>query len=933
MRLKFKILALLLHLSFISFSQKGTIRGKVRDSQTKEALIGATIRVQGTTQAAATDIEGFFSLSSVDIGTQTLFISYISYKDLKVENVKVVENSVSEIELEMTPDNSTLAEVVITAKRLTDTEISVISEIRAAQMIVNGISAQQIGKSLDRDAAQVAKRIPGVTISGDRFLVIRGLNQRYNNVMLHNVFTPSMETDVKSFSFDIIPSGQIDRLLIYKSPDAELPGEFAGGIVKIFTKNIPDKNGLEFNYNIGLRENTTFKDFQFGQSGSNFWTGFNNDFQNLPRFFPESISSVSNNPELLTQAGRMLRNNWTAQTKMATPDQRFSITGNYTKSIGNFKFGNVTSLNYSDSRTTFLINRADFDATDGAKLSPIYEFVDNQYSRNVKVGILHNWSFKFNNNHSVDFKNLFNQLSNARYVDRGGRHIEQNRGVSDHSFDQIYRGIYTGQLLGNHKFNSGKTVFDWVVGYNNSFRNQPDFRRYRADVVNNRTSLYIPVGSAQAFFLGRFSSDMDETMQSANVSLTQFIKMGKNREAEIKAGFYYEDKKREFNARNLGYVRSSSANFDNNLFLGSIDNLFQPNNINNSNGIRIDEQTNPSDSYKATNKQFAYFAKANVPLSDKLNVITGLRVEDNTQGIQSAFIGGQPVDNKFPVLSVLPSVNLTYNFDEKRLLRLAYGKTLNRPEFRETAPFAFFDFDYNFVYKGNQNLIPATIHNYDLRFEFYPSPSEVISVATFYKQFYNTIETFVEPGAGSGGAKTFTFRNGEKAYSLGTEIEFKKNLGSWIKSNFGNKLSALFNTAIIYSRVNLGAQGVGQSDNRPLQGQSPFIINSGLSYNDQEKDFQLNVMYNVIGRRIFAVGFEFYPDLYEIPRNIIDISFSKGIGKKLTLQGGVNDILNNKNLLMQDANGDGKFKTSEDQINAGFNPGRLYNLGIKYRIF
>lgn len=916
-----------------SFAQSSTVRGNVKDAVNNEDLIGATVTVEGTTLAAFTDINGFFTISKVPEGSYNVIITYISYKTKKIDKVVVKSDNVTEINTFLEPDNQTLAEVKVVAKRLTGTEVSVISEIKAAQMVVNGISSQQIAKSLDRDAAQVAKRIPGVTIVGDRFLIIRGLNQRYNNVLLHNVFTPSMETDVKSFSFDIIPSSQIDRLLIYKSPDPELPGEFAGGVVKIFTKNIPEKNSLEFQYNTTFREGTTSSNFYQPDQGSNYWTGFNNKFQDLPSDFPASINEVINNPARLQEVGRSLKNDWVGNKSIAAPDQRFSITGNYLIDKGELKIGNITSVNYTDSRTNFSIDRADYDATDGNSVSPIYLFKDQQYSRNIRVGIMHNWSARFNENHSLDFKNLFNQMSNSRYVARGGTHIEQNRGVSDHSFDQIYRGIYTGQLIGKHQFNDKKLTLDWVVGYNNSFRDQPDYRRYRSDITNGQTSLYIPVGSAQAFFLGRFNSEMKETSLSSNISLTQKFMFAKEREAEAKIGFFYEDKQRSFDGRNIGYVRANSSNFNNELLTGGIANLFKTENINNQTGIKIDEQTNPSDSYKAANKQLSYYGKVNLPLTKKLNFIGGVRIEDNTQSLNSALIGGNPVSVKSPIVSVLPSVNTTYNFNEKSLVRAAYGQTINRPEFRETAPFAFFDFDLNFVYKGNENLKPATVHNFDARYEYYPTPSEIISFAVFYKKFLNSIETFVEPGAGSGGAKTFTYKNGESAYSTGIEVELRKSFSGLTTSKFVDKLSLLFNTALIHSRVTLGKVGIGQSDDRPLQGQSPYIINIGANYNNVEKDLQVNALYNVIGRRIFAVGFDFYPDLYELPRNVLDLTFSKGLGKRFVVKGGINDILNNKNVLIQDGNLDGKFNLDTDQPNAVYRPGRQYSLGLTYKLF
>lgn len=243
--------------------------------------------------------------------------------------------------------------------------------------------------------------------------------------MLHNAFTPSMETDVKSFSFDIIPSSQIDRLLVFKSPAAELPGEFAGGVVKIFTKNIPDQTSITFDYSTSFRQGTTFGDFDQPEQGKNYWTGFNNGYQSIPSSFPNKNLNFAT-PAELELAGRALRNNWTAQRTSAIPDQRYSLTGNFKLQAGNVRIGNVTALTYSDSRTAFEITRKDFNESNNNVQSVIYNYNDAQYNRNIRVGILHNWSVRFNENHSIDFKNLYNQLSNSSTVNRTGRNLESN---------------------------------------------------------------------------------------------------------------------------------------------------------------------------------------------------------------------------------------------------------------------------------------------------------------------------------------------------------------------------------------------------------------------------------------------------------------------------------------------------------------------------
>ena len=929
---KVKTLPLLSLLFFTSlaFAQTGTIRGTIKDSKNNEDLIGATVLIEGTTLGAATDVNGFFSIAKVPTGKVKLLLTYVAYKKKEIADVTVEADKITEVNTVMDDEAKLLQEVRIVGARQTNTEVSVISEIKASQNIVSGISSQQIARSLDRDAAQVVKRVPGITIVGDRFINIRGLNARYNNVMLHNAFTPSMETDVKSFSFDVIPSGQIDRLLIYKTPSADLPGEFAGGIVKIFTKNIPDQNSITLDYSLGVRQGTTFQNFSESKQGTGYWTSFNNGYLDLPRDFPKDIRSIENNPALLELTGRSLRNEWIPVKSSAMPDQRVSLTGNFKMSLGRIKIGNVTAVNFSESRLFNAVERNDYNIGAGNQIETLFEYDDKYNTRNNRVGALHNWSFRLNENHTIDFKNLFNQISTGRYVNRTGQDVAQNFRPNSNSFDQVYRGIYTGQLTGKHKLNGDKSVVDWVAGYNYSYRDQPDYKRYRADVLDpatGRSEIYIPIGQAQSFFLGRFSSEMRENGYTASANLTQ--KLGKGeKEIEIKVGGFYESKDRSFKARNIGYVRSS--NFSPTLLAADVNTLFQ--NIRNDGGIKIGEQTNPNDSYTASNEQIAGYGLVNVPLNSKFNAIAGVRVEYNRQKMNSTFLGGAAARVDNPITSLLPSANLTYNFSEKMLLRAAYGMTVNRPEFRELAPFSFFDFDFNVVYEGNPQLKIAKVHNMDLRWELYPTPNEIISVAGFYKYFDSPIESTVDLGSTGVGSKTFVANNAKSAFSTGIEIEIKKGLANLGASKLLQNTSLLFNTALIYSRVDLGDKGLGQSNNRPLQGQSPYIVNVGINYSEPKKDLQINLLYNVIGRRIIAVGFEAYPDLYEMPRNVLDLTFSKGIKERWTIKGGVQDILNQPFRILQDANKDNKFDNSTDLTVQRYNLGQLFSLGFAYRI-
>ena len=930
--------AVVIFLSAISFSfaQNGTIRGTIKDTKTKEDLVGATVFIEALNRGVAADINGFFSISNVPAGKYKLKVSFVGYKIKFIDDVQVLAQQVTEINTFVDEEGATLKEVKVVGQKLTNTEVSVISEIKAAQQIVSGISAAQISKTLDRNAAEVVKRVPGVTIFGDRFINIRGLNERYNTVMLNNVFTPSMESDARSFSFDILPSNQIDRILVYKSPAAELPGEFAGGVVKIFTKSIPDQNSFTVDYGTSYRDGTTGKDFYAPQAGAIAWTGFNDGFSDLPKYFPSTadLKNISaTNPQRLQQVGQSMKNSWTPVQSSAMPDQRLALTSAYKFDLGDMTLGNVTAVNYSNTRTRFTKSQNDFTfskiATTGEPDVNSF-FIDEQYSNAVRVGVLHNWALKINSNHTIEFKNLYNQLSNSQFIDRRG--FENGADWEIRSFNQNYRGIYTGQLVGKHKFNNDKTNLDWVVGYNKSFNELPDYKRFRYDAGGQ---LYVPQGAVQAFNLGRTNIILDEKAITSSVNLIQKLVVKKgttkedNKEVEVKAGVFFEAKDRTFNARNLGFVQANSSLF--NIGTLPIETIFAPQNINTTNGVKIDEQTNNSDAYTASNNLVAFYLSGNYSFTQKLNLIAGVRAESNQQKL-NGFDNrdGKPVNFNRNILNILPSLNLTYNFSEKSLLRLAYGKTLNRPEFREIAPFTFYDFVLNRVVTGNPAINNASIDNYDFRYEWYPTPSEIVSVAAFYKNFTNPIEVVFTSGANP----NVSFDNAKSAYSAGVEVEARKSLAGLSSSSFLNNTNLVFNATFIYSRVSINPNiAFTQSDNRPLQGQSPYIINGGINYNDQKSRLQINLLYNVIGKRIYAVGNNFgtpYPDWYEMPRNILDITFSKGITKNFLVKGGITDILNQKALILQDGNQDTVFDTKKDQTIQAYNPGSVFSLGLVY---
>jgi TonB-dependent receptor len=931
--LKKIILLLLLSFSASSslYAQSGSIKGVVTDKSTGETVVGASVIIEGTFLGTTTDFDGTFILKNVPIGNVNLQVSFISYEPVIVEKLKIETGKELLVNVVLEEVGVSLEEVQITARRVTHTEMSLLSTIRASNIVVSGISSQQISRSQDSDAAAVVKRVPGVTIVDNRFIMIRGLSERYNPTLLHSIPAPSMETDVRSFSFDIIPSNLLDRIIIYKSPSPELPGDMAGGTIRVFTKSIVDENFFSLSYSTSYDETSSFGKFYEQTHGKNHWLGFKDNYNALPSNFPENLRSLGTDQVRIQEAGRVLNNNWVPNEVNAGLNHSLALFGAYRFSFGKVEIGNVTALTYSNSKSIDNILRKEYNSYDELTgSSVIYMFNDDKNSGKIRTGLLHNWALNIGNNHKIEFINLLNQLNQTDYTFRTGPMYEFGYYANNHSFYQKYRGIYSGQLTGKHDFFNNKTTVEWAAGLGRSFMEEPDYRRFRSDVDEDtdEKTIYVPTGAAATYFLGRFYSELKEVTKTGTISAThRFTFPNKpNFVPELILGGYYETKERSFDGRNLGYVKSNSSMFNHNLIYASIDSLFHPENINATTGIKIDEQTNPSDSYSASNLVKAAYVMVRIPISSKINLTGGVRIEDNVYKLNSYSLTNDPINVNNPTLDILPSVNLTYNYTLKSLVRLAAGKSLNRPEFRELAPFGFYDFSYNRVLVGNINLISASINNYEIRWEHYSSLGEIISLGFFYKEFINPIELRFRDGGGTAGIKSFWPVNGG-AYSLGSEVEIRKSLAGLTNSPIIDRFTLLFNGTLIKSEIS-----IEDVEKRPMQGQSPYVFNSGIYYRDAERNLQVNVLHNIIGRRIMVIGTDYIPDTYEMPRHHLDITVTKGIGKNIELKAGISDLLKQPHILMQDANQDGVFDIDNDQIIEMYKPGVVLTFGLSYKL-
>lgn len=922
-KLFFTIL-ILLCASFDSLSA-AVIKGRVCDNQ-NEPLIGATVVISENSLAAMTDENGQFEFAGIKNGKYSLLLSCFTYAN---QMVSVDLNGLLDLELTMLPSSNELAEVSVTAAARRDTEMSMLSAQKHSLVVQTGVSAQQIKLTQDKDASEVIQRIPGISIIDDRFVMVRGLSQRYNNVWLNNGSVPSSESDSRAFSFEIIPSSQLDNLIIVKSPAPEYPADFSGGFILVNTKDIPTKNSFNVSIGANINDQTHFQNFIYSEGSKTDFLGFDNGSRSFNGGINASLNPIAKDGIDLKSNG--FNNNWLTYNKKPILD--FSINADASHrwiSENGETLSMLAAINYSNSYKSYT-NMANalygaYDKTND-KSNYLRNSTDDQYNHDVKLGAMLNLTYVTSTGGSrFEFKNIFNQLGRNRYTHRVGVNAQSD---NEESAEYYYRTrtTYNGQFTGKHFLNENN--IDWSAGYAYTNNSTPDRRRYLINDVMEEGKM----GLSNANDISREFTKLYEHIASFNANYNRTFAL-KRASLNLKSGAFGEYRFRDYRTRNFIYNWNNSNNSlpDGFRYFDIPSQLLVDENYG-ADKLYLIEKVKWSDNYSGRNSLIAGYVGANFAIKD-FQVYGGVRYEYNNMELitHTKDYEKSPRSHFYKTNDIFPSVNSSYSLNDKNKLRLSYGKSINRPEFREVSPSVFYDFDLASNVQGNYNLKSAYINNVDLRYEFYPTESELVSVSLFYKNFKDPIEwTYTVTG---GTDLTYSYTNAKGADNYGIEVDLRKTLDFIGLHGF----SLNFNGALIKSKVNFAA-GSKESD-RPMQGQSPYIINTGLFYSNKPLKLNCAVLYNRIGKRIIGVGRSLgssqensatIPHSYEMPVNSIDLNFSKMFGNHFTVKFAVRNLLSEDVKYEQiDHISIGNSEKEIQQVTRKYNPGRNFNINLTY---
>lgn len=925
----FYTLFLFVTMTLMAQAQNGKITGKITEAASGTEIMTANVLVVELGTGAVSDLDGIFSLD-LKAGTYTLEISYIGFKTIRLDKVEVVADETKTLNISLTEEGIDMGtEVIVEATEIRNTEAALVTIQKKAPVILDGLSSTQLARTGDRTAAAALQRVSGVTVQGGKYVYVRGLGDRYSKTTLNGSEVPGLDPNRNTLQLDLIPSNIINNILVYKTFSPDLYGDFVGGYVDIETKDFPEQFtcniSLNTSYNTisNLNSNTLTQDAQTGD-----WLGMGAKARslattvsqysqaNFPQYQagthvdPNQASALTNVTRAfnndgawdLRRAARPLNYGFSAaignQTKLFRRPLGWNLGLSYNRQFSSYQNGQYGiyelsgQYNQANSLITQLALRDDFSSDEilwGALLGASYKLSDHD---KISINLVHNQS----------------GTTSTRYLIGRKQRDEPNDIFETRTWRYLQRAMSTAQIKGKHEIAKANNLeIQWQSAITRSSQDEPDLRYF--------TNRYNP--DAQVYFIkpssdrvpSRFYRDMQQLNSSTKIDLSLPVDIAKNISGKVKAGGHYGTQYRQFNeqrytfaANGINYTGNPSDYFASTNLVTTITDE-QGNNTRNSNGIYAINDLDPANSYQASQQVAAFYGMIDFNVGQRLRIITGVRAEQTLTQLLSqstTVLQRYPnLDGKTNILNnfdLLPSLNINYDLAKDWKLRAAYSRTLARPTFRELAPFASFDVEGGFLIAGNPNLQRSLADNADLRLEFYPNPTDIISASTFYKHFQNPIERTYNPEQPNG---EFTFRNVPSAFLAGLEVEARKQL-SFIDAPIIRDLSLVANLAYIYSQTKIDATELNQiraswpdaPATRQMYGQAPYSINTILGYKNETLGLEANLVYNVVGPRLSYVTIGATPNIFEMPRHLLNFNLAKTFAQKYSVRLSANNLLN-----------------------------------------
>ena len=848
-------------------ARTATIAGKVSDKLTGEAVIDAGVEVVGQGINTRTDINGRFAVKVPPGRYQVRFFAP-RYQPVRLENVNAGPEKVATADVILAPSKAGVDVVEVVAQADKAAEATQLQHRRQSPVVSETVSAEAIKKAPDSDAAEVMQRVPAVTVKDDKFIFVRGLNERYSSALLNGSRLPSTDPDRRVVPLDLFPSDFIESLSLVKSYNPDLPGDFSGGLVDIHVREFPEK----FTWGVGVsgagNTQVTAQDYRTYRGGSLDYLGLGGSARNIPARVPDDLTVLTDAQK--RAAGKLFKNVWTPTTDIAPPDSGISFTiGDSLGPLG-LSFGALYTTEYK-RRSQIERQFKNLGSVNAPDIAVRDDFLFDVSEFETRIGGVFTAAYKLGTNHKLTFRSLLDRNTNDEVIVGNGA-IEQLGPDSNErqtSIRYTEEQLAFAQLSGEHRF--PWVWFDWRTAFSQTTQDIPD-QRYTT-YVTDMNGVNPLAFSNDALGGSRIFSALDEVLSDSALDITipfktalPFTDVWSGLPAKLKFGPSFLNRDRDFTMRRFRY-RVPAGSFDLTL---PPEELFAPENIE-PGGVTFEEETQLRDAFRASQRIIAGYGMVEIPLvAERLRFVGGTRYEDSHIRLNTFDIGGNdqhPIEDNG---DWLPGANVIYSPREDMNCRLSYSRSVTRPEFRELSPTQFPAPRGLRPVVGNPDLVETRIKNYDFRWEWFFTPLELVSVSYFRKELSKPIEQTVIPQSSN---NADSFINATDAELQGFEVEGRKDFGfvhRWLKP-----LTFLANVAYVDATVNVprqrtgGVATVATSTTRTLQGQAPYIVNASLDYTHPGWG-TLRLLYNTAGARITSAGSFGLPDIFEEPRHQFD---------------------------------------------------------------
>lgn len=865
-----------------SAQSSGRVVGRVIDAQTGQPLVNAQVYMTGASEGtigSLSSIDGRYVLRSVPAGFHEVTAQMIGYGTKVITDVQVDQNQTATLDISLEPQAIELDAVVVTSAAQRSSTTALMTERRLSVVVSDAIGAEQISRSPDGDAAAALKRVPGLSVIDGKYAYVRGLGERYSATTLNGAPLASPEPDKKVIPLDVIPSSLLESIVTSKSYSPEQPGDYAGGLVQLRTRDFPSNMILNVSASGGWNSAATFKN-GLGYSGGGLdFLGFDDGTRSVPSLIPRSTRvSPSNFTDTELQAmGRAFSGDWGPTTGKLPMNASFGASfGDDYDLDEDRRIGFIASANYSSSQSvrTEMIEQV-FNAAGAA--DPEADYRGEMADRSVTIGGLVNLTFQPSPTSQLKLATVYNHGSSDVSRVLEGFNLDKNTNLRNFRIQFLEQSLLNSQLEGEHLLGFlGDATWNWRGAFTRASRYEP----------STRESLYEQ--STDGVY--RFST----TVQSGSVFHQDMVDQGFNGGTSLRLPFEVFDgpaaftfggtierKNREAYTRRFRfdpYVAPNSL-IDDQVRTLTPNELFTTGAYISPTGFRLQEATFTPDNYDGVQNLEAGYAVLEVELSERVRLSGGARLEHSVQTVdpvdifRTGFTSDASADLRRT--DVLPAINATLSLTGTTNLRASASRTLARPQLRELAPFSFADYAGGYLVLGNPDLDITRITNLDLRYEWFRTPQSVFAVSAFFKDFEDPIEDAVLPGTEL--KKTWVNANG--GTNFGLELEMRTPLD--VLAEPLADLSLNGNLTLVRSQMQSGGtidvyfEGTGSSQlaleprDRALQGQSPYVVNVGLTWAPLG-GASATVLFNRFGKRIDAIGALALPDVYESARSQLD---------------------------------------------------------------